>query len=505
MPLFKFKGWWPFLQLKSRRSSAQMSVTRRDCQSTDCECDNCFSVRSNGPADDVPAIQSADEGKNLNVEQPAEEVVQETDCEAHDSAGDELSQKQEAKKEPTDEDPKSLTVLCDDIIREILSFMSVRQRVRLSRTSKIIHFVVNESLLSVHHFDPHYRFSWSFESGPKTESRLKTLSRMTNLRTMSFILKSDTENWQKVIEVLVNNCQYVEHIKFWDMECVDAYVSGLHGKGVPVRLKTMQFSASNKQSHHLPSILQKSSAKLIFDARDFDPTLLSIPGVESRIQEITGMHFSHEIENFLLSGIRKLTDISIDDSRQLQKILQSMPHLNHIGFRTFRDDRKMLNMLSDAKQEFIGIEYQTHGVEHKYVRRLLEKKGQKLRRLKLRLVYDRKDPDFDIIDLLRRCCPRVKDVHIYRPNIEQYFYYSEGELTIRRAMVEDSLLPLLNLFPKMRSISFGGGMLHVSRHRVPEVRMQELRDFANRNKKHCLRMFCTIDGYENRFDGNLRY
>lgn len=409
--------------------------------------------------------------------------------------------KKTKKKETTDEALKSLTILCDDTIRRILSFMSVQQRVRLSRTSKIIRFVVLESLLSVHLFYSRSPFEWSFK-GEKTDSRLKTLARMKNLRSMNISLNSGIENWEKVVEVLVDNCQYLEHFRNWDMECVDAYISGLLAKGVPVRLKTIHLPYG-KPSHHLLSILQKSSANLILYATDFYSNLSSVPGIHSRVHElVNGMRpFRPEKQSiFGLSNMRKLTGISCDGIH-FKLILNSMPHLTHIGIRPSGNDEELLRILSEAKQDFTSIEYQSHYVDTKSIINMMEKKGQKLTFVRLRLYWE----PIDVFELLIKCCPRLTGCNVYHCGDDLHFYYSNRELTIRKAMLEISLLPLLNLFPKVRTIYFGVGGSRVTHRYLPVTWKQEMRDFANKRKRCCLNVRCSGDWYYDHYDQNLHY
>lgn len=217
-----------------------------------------------------------------------------------------------------DEEQESLLCLCDDIILQILSYMDMKNRVKHARTSKRMADVVDQSLAGVRSLPE----DWTFRD--ERGSRMRTLSKLKNLRRMdasSFSIDSE------IVSVMVQNCQKLEHISGWSLDQVDDYISGLHAKGVPVRLKTI--SAYNClqfcEPGSLSSVLQKSSAKLIIHADEFTVLMArdSTPvDFGPRVVHVKGWTSAYKASHHMLSNVTKLTGLHIESGDEMQRLLE---------------------------------------------------------------------------------------------------------------------------------------------------------------------------------------
>lgn len=392
----------------------------------------------------------------------------------------------------SDEDPKSLLVLCDDTIRYMLSFMPLKSRVKHSRTCRVLGYVVDQQLLSVKSLTRDECDAMSLLTDePHFKSRMKTLWKLKNLTSVMTASRADDEGRDEVISVIVENCHYIRRLWLWDMECVFLYVSGLIGKGIPVRVKIMEnFDAEDKEL--AMKVLQETKLKL--EIGSYDLPFLEQNGCSDRViyVEIVGNCYSIPLHS--MASVEKITRLVFEEGEEnmVQRVLHSMPRLQEIDVTIWGNGDKLFKVLAEADQEFKGIELDVEyslsgkeGVDH--FKQMLEAKGRKLRFLDLMIRESSKETVVHVLDLIRKNCSRLRFFFYLKAETDeswdQQIRYHDDKLIIN-FWTGVPLKLLFPIIPNIRIVHIDNSFL--IEDQVPEEIMHELRDFASGKKEHCI-------------------
>lgn len=425
-------------------------------------------------------------------------------------------------------DLNSLLVLPDDVLCDILSYMSLKTRVKHSRTCSRMLGVVNNSLRDVKDLsDMHV-------SDRHADGQLKTLSKLTNLRVFNQSLTTLTrpDRW---LEVLINKCHKIEQLTDWDVEHMDSYVSGLQGKGLPIKLKVIDphfwYTRTDESPDALLRLLRKVDTGLGVSNEKMFNIVVQHPDLMTRVLHMNrlfvwgGEQESDVWRKLVMMPMLRTLKVQIDGPQELELLLNSLPHLTYIEVNI--SNKNMMPLLISAKQEFTGLRLteedgpeeedgdndddennRSQEVDFHHLEQVLRKHGPRLKDLTLELREVRADRD--VIELLSTTCPRLKQANVsHRHPDEGYIELSVLYLHGDRLIVEtnirgQSLQPLFRLFPKFRSIEIGEDSYPDSG--TLESWITELRDFANARKKYRLDvdvMLRTGESSES-LEGNMR-
>lgn len=425
-------------------------------------------------------------------------------------------------------DPMSVLCLDNDILLQTLDYLSIKARVRFSRCSQAVDFVVRQSLESVtevtsddciHGLD---------------HAAVSAISRMRHLRVFAS-LTADPEANKVLADTLVNCCPNIREIKAHP-SLVSAYVngtsavgcvqcllmsrislSGLVDKGQEVNLDFVYLSDEWDLSD-LIQVLDICPQLWIEGKHDgyrwpMDPffwTREEVAEHEDKIKSRMRCHSvfsslltikSEELQKMLtMSQLKELNlDASVDVDRAiLPSILSSFPLLQRLSIRMDFDDLAILN---DAPQEWEGLcltfvakdagSQESDGSEDgeaqdepsfewSKLTDFVDAHGHTLRSLELTFPPETKIPETLISQAYHSCSYLTMFQFCVTEGTN--IMYHKRELSIEH-YDSVSIRPLLTLFSKLRSIDIqaAGEGTNVQNW------VAELRDFAASKRKYLVK------------------
>lgn len=416
-------------------------------------------------------------------------------------------------------DLKSLLILPDDILCDILSYMPVKSRVKHSRTCGRMHDVMEESLRAVKVVE--YMQGRDLIEDMHIDSKLKTLSKLKHLRVFSQPLPLKYSN--RWLDVMTENCHKIEVLNCFDVRHVASFVRRLRVKDIPVSLKAMDVFFRDSDSdedgrEELMQCLHEFDKGIIISGSCFN-MVASDSDLISKVTEFKNFYQWDLVINGenALQTVARMSNLRTIRSRikvahHLETLLDSLPLLTYIEVEI--NDKQMLPLLIRAKQKFTGLllavafESDDEGdnndepeVDFHHMELLLQKNGRHLRELTLDL---REVGDTDVIQLLTRTCFRLKEANISHKEsngldkISVEYQDESLSATIPRGQ---SLSSLFVLFPRVREIS-----ISYADEQTLDLWVTELREFASTKRRYCIKaeISVTFGESSNSFESNLR-
>lgn len=189
--------------------------------------------------------------------------------------------------------------------------------------------------------------------------------------------------------------------------------------------------------------------------------------------------------NLKLKNLKRLRIWGTLTRDELQLVLQSHPLLTKLDIMAESADMDLL-CNSSHKLSVFKLHDVTIGpdVNHLHLIRFLEAKGRHLTHLELTCRMDAlhvNEQPVDLIAILRNNCPYLKRVMILKFLISFHMEYRGRHLRLL-SFDEDSLLPLIQLFPKVRSFEIIHSKSRPDFNKV-HLWINELEAFAETKKK----------------------